>query len=379
MTACTGVASSPSSTPATSISSSAAPAGVLPAELQAKLNSALADVMSTYRVPGAAVGVWVPGVGSWTKAAGLADVEKKIPVSIDMSWPLRSVTKSFTVTVILQLVDEGRLRLDDTLDTYVPGVTDGDKITIRELANMSSGNADSDFVNDSFVREFSKDPDKIFTLKELNGLVMSQPAQFAPGTRRVYTNANTNLLGAVIEKVTGKPFADVLKQDILQQVGLDSTHYILNSKDWTQPHAGGYIVGPDGPEAQPQNMSIFGPAGSMVTTLDDARVWGDTLAEGLLLSPATQTQRELGAPLEVGPPYDLYALGMGETDGYWGHNGEGIGFTAAVFHSPTTGATIAVFMNESDVPTSGGDDAKVHPADKTFRAFAQILKTEVAK
>lgn len=100
---------------------------------------------------------------------------------------------------------------------------------------------------------------------------------------------------------------------------------------------------------------------------------GRALASGALLDPATQAGREQGSPLDAGPPYDLYALGIGETDGWWGHNGEGLGFTAAVFSNPATGASIVVFTNESNVA------GKAHPADQTFRRMAAILDGEAAR
>lgn len=343
---------------------SAAPAGELPAELGAELEEALTETMAEYDVPGAAVGVWVPGAGSWTTAAGLADVEEGVAATTDMTWPLRSVTKSYTVTLLLQLVDEGRLSLDDTIDDYVSGVTDGGEITLRQLADMSSGNAD--YTNENFLKVYSEDPATIFTLEQLNGFMLGEPARFAPGTEKVYTNANTNLLGAVIEAVTGEPFDQALQERILDPLGQTGTHYLTDVTDWTEPHPAGYIVEDGVPVAQEQNPSIFQAAGSMFTTLDDARVWAETLGDGALLSQGLQRLREQGAPLDEGPPYDLYALGIGQTDGWWGHNGEGIGFTAAVFHDPASGASIAVFMNESNVPD-------VHPADATFRRFAEIL------
>jgi D-alanyl-D-alanine carboxypeptidase len=275
------------------------------------------------------------------------------------------VTKSYTVTLILQLVDDRAISLDDTIDTYVDGVTDGDKITLRQLAGMSSGNAD--YTNDDFLAEFQKDRSKIFTLEELNGFALERPEQFAPGTRRVYTNANTNLLGAVVEKVTKRPFADVLEERILQPLGQTGTRYVLDARSWTEPHPVGYAPEESGPRPQPDNLSIFGPAGSMITTLEDGRVWGEILASGALLKPETQTERQQGGPLDAGPPYDLYALGMGQTDGWWGHNGEGLGFTAAVFHQPESGATVVAFMNESNVVP------KAHPADQLFRRVAKIL------
>lgn len=343
-----------------------APAGALPPALQRQLQQTLEATMAEYGVPGAAVGVWIPGEGAWTSASGLADIDSNTPASTDMAWPLRSITKSYTVTLILQLVDDGLIDLDDTIGQYVDGVTNGDAITLRELANMTSGNAD--YTNANFAAAYEADPTRIFTLADLNSFMLGEPAQFAPGAERVYTNANTNLLGAVVEKATGEPFAKVLNERILAPLALPDTRYIVDVDNWAQPHPSGYAPDEDGaPQEQPQNLSIFGPAGSMVTGLDDARAWGEALATGSLLTPQTQAERLQGAPLDAGPPYDLYALGIGETDGWRGHNGEGLGFTAAVFHDPESGATIAVFMNISNV------EPKAHPADQTFRRFAAIL------
>lgn len=364
-------ASSPATTTAPTVpavSRSAAPEGELPADLVAKLQQTVDDTMAEYDVPGAAVGVWIPGEGSWTAVAGLADVEANTPVTAEMQWPIRSITKSYTVTLILQLVDEGVISLDDTIDQYVDGVTDGDTITIRELANMSSGNADyftDDFVQDFFV----DDPDRIFTLDELNGYILGQPAQFAPGAEKVYTNANTNLLGKVVEVATGEEFSDVIAERILEPLGQTGTRYITDVSTWTEPHPLGYVPSDTGGrwDGQNPNLSALGPAGSMITSLDDARAWGETLVTGALLTPETQSEREKGEPLDAGPPYDEYALGMGQTDGWWGHNGEGLGFTAALFHDPETGATIAVFFNLSNY------EPKAHPADQLFRRLAAVL------
>ena len=347
-----------------------APAGELAASLQIQLQAAVDTTMATYAVPGSAVGVWVPGQGSWTSASGLADIANNLPVTTQMQWPLRSVTKSYTVTLLLQLVDEGRVSLDDPIAEFVDGVTGGDTINLRELANMSSGNAD--YTNQAFVDDFVKDPSRIFTLAELNSFALGQPAQFAPAASKVYTNANTNLIGAVIEKVTGEQFADVLKQRILDPLGQSGTNYITDVAKWTAPHATGYQFKGGVPEAQTENASIFAAAGSLFTTLDDARVWADTLGSGSLLKPETQREREMGSPLDAGPPYDQYALGIGETGGWWGHNGEGIGYTTAVFRDDSSGASIAVFMNESNVPDA-------HPADATFRALAGVLANGATK
>ncbi|WP_022884269.1 serine hydrolase domain-containing protein [Glaciibacter superstes] len=361
---CTTTASTVGATATTAaVTRPAAPEGELPAELQNQLQGALEQVMTEYDVPGAAAGVWIPGQGSWTTAAGLADVDGDVAVTADMTWPIRSITKSYTVTLLLQLADEGELNLDDTIDKYVDGITDGEQITLLELANMSSGNAD--YLNQEFSEEFTADPTKVYTLDELNGFVIGQPAQFAPGSEYRYTNANTNLLGAVIEKVTGQSYAESLDEHILEPLGQTGTTYITDVDDWTAPHPVGYFVTDGLPVSQDENPSILGAAGSLFSTLDDGRVWAQTLATGALLEPETQKLRQIGHQIPS-PPYDQYAVGMGEIGGWWGHNGEGLGFTAATFHNNETEASIVVYMNESDVP-------EVHPADATFRALAEVL------
>ncbi len=352
-----------SSAPSASDIRPAAPEGELSTELQAELQSALEQVMTEYDVPGAAAGVWIPGEGSWTTAVGLANVEDDLAVTTDMVWPIRSITKSYTVTLLLQLADAGALSLDDTLDQYVDGVTNGDQITLLELANMSSGNAD--YVGEEFIEDFSADPTRIYTLDELNAFVLGKPAQFAPGSEYLYTNANTNLLGAVIEKVTGETYAEALQERILTPLGQSDTTYITDVADWAEPHPVGYIDVDGALQPQVENASILGAAGSLFSTLEDGRVWAEILATGALLEPETQDLRRIGHPIPK-PPYDRYAVGMGETNGWWGHNGEGVGFTAATFHDVDTGTSIVVYMNESNVPG-------VHPADTAFRALADVL------
>ncbi|WP_396667244.1 serine hydrolase domain-containing protein [Microbacterium sp. R86528] len=346
----------------------AAPEGQLPELLQSELQATLDEKMAEYDVPGAVAGVWIPGEGSWMTAAGLADVEGGVDATTDMVWPIRSITKSYTVTLLLQLADEGTLSLDDTLDQYVDGVPNGDEITLLELANMSSGNAD--YVNEGFIEEFVADPTRVFTLDELNAAAIGQPARFAPGSEYLYTNSNINFLGSVIEEATGQRFTEVLTERILEPLEQTGTSYITDVDDWSEPHAVGYIVEDGVPIAQQENASIFGPAGSMFSTLDDGRVWAEMLGTGALVTPEMQEIREVGHEIPS-PPYDLYAVGIGTTDGWWGHNGEGIGFTAATFYEPETGASIVVYMNESNV----ADGA--HPADQTFRAMAAAIEASM--
>ncbi len=342
-----------------------APSGSLPAVTQAELQAAVDTSMATYGTPAAVVGVFVPGKGSWVSATGVADLTTGAEPTADMAWPLRSVTKSFTVTLILQLVDEGKLSLDDTVDQYLDGVPNGDRITIRQLADMSSGLAD--YTTEAFIDDFVADPDRIFTLDELNAYAFAEAPQFEPGTEFVYTNTNTNVLGSVVEKVTGQSFSDALSARILVPLGLSNTTYLDDGQPWAEPHATGYQPDDGLLTEQPANFSVFGPAGALVADVDDLRVWAEALGSGALLDAATQQERLQGHPLAEGPEYDQYALGIGELDGWWGHTGEGFGFTATAMYNPETGATIVVYTNLAQLPD------KSHPAEKLFLSLAPIV------
>ncbi len=331
----------------------------------AELGAALDETMAEYDVPGATVGVWVPGSGSWTTSVGVADLDTGAALTTAMVWPLRSITKSFVVTLVLQLVDRGEIDLDDPVDEYVSGVPNGSEVTVRQLANMTSGLPH--YTNDAWIEDFTADPDRVFTLDELDDYAFADEPQFAPGTEHVYTNTNTNVLGSIIEAVTGDPIETVLRRDILDPLGLEATAYLETPDQWDGPHAVGYQPDEGTLTEQPDNFSIFGPAGAMVSTLEDQRVWAEALATGALLEPATQAQRVEGAALDEGPEYDEYALGIGEIDGWWGHTGEGFGFSALTMHDDESGATVVIFMNLSNPDPPG------HPPTTLFRRYVDIL------
>lgn len=108
-------------------------------ELKQEMDRLLYEKMEKYNVPGAVVGIWAPGRGTWLKAKGKADIEADIDMSLTNTFRIGSISKTFNVTIILQLVDEGLLHLEDTLDEFVPWVPNSQNITIRQLCNNTSG------------------------------------------------------------------------------------------------------------------------------------------------------------------------------------------------------------------------------------------------
>lgn len=333
--------------------------------VQKAITNDIAEIMAKYDVPGAVVGIHLADKGDYTATVGVADLKTKAPLTTEMTWPLRSVTKSFVVTATLQLVEAGKLGLDDTIAKYAPNLPNADQITVRELANMTSGLPE--YTNDAFIKAYSANPDREFTADDLIGFAATEPAQFPPGAKHVYTNTNTVVLGRIIEMVTGMPIAQVLQQQIFTPLKLTHTAYAMNDADWPKPHAIGYQ--PDKKKLEPQgnNFSIFAAAGAMVSTLADLQIYVPALVNGTLLDPQLQAARLVGAPLDAGPEYDQYALGIGEVAGWWGHTGEGFGFTLAVMGQQGTDNSVVIFMNISNL-----DD---HPPTKLMRKIAATLKS----
>ena len=338
--------SSESAEPVVSPSASATPQA-LPSETTQILQAQLTKTMQRNDVPGGAVEVCVPGYEAWATAEGLADIESGTAMTTDMYWPLRSVTKSYTVTLLLQLVDEGKVSLDDTIDQWIPDVPNGDQITLRQLADMSSGAPE--YTTQAWIEDYVADPQRAFTTEELIAYALAEPAQFAPGERKVYTNTNTLLLGEVVAQEYGQPFDQVVTEQIIVPLGLTQTRYETAVNEWPGEHPTGYTPGDDGqPEAEPNNFTVLGPAGAMTSTLSDMCRWATALGSGELLEPATEQVRLQGAPLEQGPEYDEYLVGMGSLEGWVGHTGEGFGHTVLVMHNAESGASVAIGMNTSN-------------------------------
>lgn len=330
--------------------------------LTTQLQEVVDTTVAELGAPGAVVVVDTPD-GRWETAVGTADVESSTPVEAGLRWPLRSITKSFTTTLVLQLADEGALSLDDPISTWLEGIPGGDEVTVRQLATMTSGLAD--YTNEAFIEDFVADPERQFTLDELIAYGAQDPPVAEPGAEAVYTNTNTNILGRIVEEVTGQPFDEVLTERILDPLGLEDTVYPTSPDQWTSD-ATGYQPGEDGGlEPQPVNYSVFGPAGAMITTADDLLVWGEALATGELVEPGTQTERLEGQTLEEGPEYDRYAFGIGDLEGWWGHTGEGFGFTALVMHDDGSDTTVAIFMNASNLES--------HAPTTLFRRMVPLL------
>lgn len=325
------------------------------ADLQAQVEAIVDADVADAGVPGWVVLAWTPDE-EVAVVGGDAELDPDRAVVRGEVWPIRSITKSFTVTVVLQLVDEGVLSLADPIGDFLDDAPNPDA-TLAELASMRSGIRDyAD--TDGFVDELVADPERTWTDDELLALGFSLDPSFAPGEGYEYSNTNTVALGVIAEQVTGQALADLYAERIYEPLGLDATAYPEDGPI-PDPHAVGYDVDPDTGEVEPAlpvSLTALGPAGGMVSTGDDLRTWVDALVTGELVDDATQEERVAAAgPTDGGPEYDAYGLGIGEVDGFWGHTGEGLGFSAAALRAPDHDAGVVVLLNgppERDLPAA---------------------------
>jgi D-alanyl-D-alanine carboxypeptidase len=285
-----------------------------------------------------------------------------------------SETKTFTVTAVLQLVDQGKVALDDPIGKFVTGVPNGDAITIRQLAGMRSG-LPSYSASPEFAKVYVGDPQTQFTSEQLLAYAYQMPILFAPGTEFDYSNTNTVLLGTLVEKLSGQNFPDYLEQNIFDPVGLTSTSYPTDAA-YPSPHAQGYTVQTaDGQEAVSTdwNPSWGGPAGAMISTLDDLAIWAPVLADGTLLEPATQEQRLQVSPLSAETPDVGYGLGLFTVHGWIGHNGSLPGYQSLTIHRPDSDTSVVVLLNtDIAVPVEDGT-AIAQPSTLMGDAITSIL------
>jgi D-alanyl-D-alanine carboxypeptidase len=330
--------------------SSAADFRRLTPDVTRQVDDAVQQVMREANVPGVTVGLWTPDKGSHVRSFGVADKSNGQKMSSDLYIRIGSETKTFTVTALLKLVDEGKLNLNDPIGKYIGGVPNGDKITLRQLAGMRSGlfNYSED---PGFFKALTSDPRRPFTPQQLLDYAFKHPVLFPPGEKFSYCNTNLILLGLVVEKVGGAPIGEFIQKNVLAPAGLNHTSFPVDAT-FPSPHAQGYTDQTASGKVEVStnwNPSWGWAAGAIISDLQDLRVWARTVATGVLpdgtplISPATQKQRLTTPPTTI--PGAGYGLGIFNVQGWIGHNGSLPGYETLTIYLPSSQATIVVLLN----------------------------------
>ncbi|WP_304344770.1 serine hydrolase [Chryseobacterium koreense] len=338
-------------------------------EIRQKLDFMADSILQKTGLPGMVVGVWAPKKHlEYLEGKGVADMITKNPVKSDFNFRAGSLTKTFTVTLILQLVDENKLMLDDHLSKFFPDFPNAEIISVRNLANMTSGIPEYTATQE-FGSILSGDPLHQWQPEELIALVKDRPLLFQPGTKGYYSNSNTVLLGMIITKITGKTLAENYNSRILNPLKLTRTVFPINNlmpfnymKGYETDQTPGVY---DFDVSEFFDPSYAGAAGAMISNVGNLKTWVESLVGGKMISAGLHSQRFAGLPIAE-KHATIYGLGMLTFgDGYWGHTGELFGYSTVMMHNQETGATIVIaynYQNPQNLP------------DDFYRKIVRILK-----
>lgn len=302
---------------------------------------------------------------SWEKAAGVADLRSGAPMTTEHRFPIASVTKLFTATVVLQLVDEGALRLDDEVDSIEGGVT------VRQLLNHTSGLPHFLEIEELLEPLHADRAHRSgLTPRDTLAFLETKPRLSKPGEGWFYTGSNYVVLGLLVEDTTGSPLAEELRRRIIEPLGLQATD--MPDNPWTSPGlARGYLAadnpvlpdpGPDPIDTTELDLFSWG-GGGMVSTARDVARFLHALLGGELLPPALREEM-LTTVASDWPESDAYGLGIEEVTSVmgpestcgsaWGHLGFTLGHTTIALASETGDRQVVVLANASVVTEEMG-------------------------
>ncbi|WP_406319739.1 beta-lactamase family protein [Streptosporangium sp. NBC_01639] len=286
----------------------------------------------------------------WAAAAGVRDLKSRRPADADGYFRIGSVTKTFVATVVLQLSDERRLRLDDPVERHLPGVVpNGGRITVRQVLNHTSGL--HDYMSEpgySTNRWRGVDRFRDYTPAHLLKVAFSRPPDFKPGEKWRYSNTNYIVAGLLVEKLTGRPYGEEIGRRVLRPLHLTQTIVPGTRPGLPGPHAHGYTTLSTGQvvDATRMDPSLDWAAGEMISTTRDLTVFFDALLAGKLTSARSLDAMRATVATGVGFRYGLglqeYALPCGRS--LWGHSGELLGYMTFAFRSDD-GRRLAMSVN----------------------------------
>lgn len=371
---------------------------VTPQQLQSALESAIAK-----GAPGLSAAIATRQGVIWTGTAGYADIKARTPIQTSNLFGVGSITKVFVTTVIMQLVQEGRLDLDNTAAKILgldvtKGIANADRATLAQLLAHTGGviswEDDPRWIREG--RGSKLDPSHLWGKTEPLDYIRGpeHPALNAPGEKHNYSNTNYTLLGLVIEKVTGHTAESEIRRRVLEPLKLRDTflegfetfdtkrlphryHWATPTFEQTAGIAKGFQrVRPDLIDATGSNLSVEWTAGGMVSTPSDLALFALALRDARIISPASLKFITQWTPAWKGAEVGHGLFRTQNQQGYnIGHNGSVLGFTGSFYWTEQGDAIVAVLsnvgtMHAGDVPTSAAHVAQQPEFAKLAVQFA---------
>ena len=340
------------------------------AALQAVVEKAAKDLY----VPGAMVVLRTPQ-GDFATSYGTTELGAQTPPAGDTHFRIASNTKTFTSALVVLLAQDGKLTFSDPVSKYVPGVPDGDHITIAQLLTMRSGLFNYTAASE-FAETLDADPAKAWTPQEGLAIAFAHPREFAPGAEYEYNNTNYALLGLIAEKVGGRPLAEQFQDRLFGPIGLAQTSSpATDDASIPAPYSHGYMYGDSGYALRDlsyppdmvaairagtlkpvdytnQNPSYARAAGGAISTADDLATWINALVSGRVFDAGYQKQwlnslqaEDPGAPDGQKYGYGISYQRFGPDAAMYYHGGELPGFNSFMGHDPDNDVTLVIWTN----------------------------------
>jgi CubicO group peptidase (beta-lactamase class C family) len=321
-------------------------------ELRTKIDKLANEALTKSGVPSASIAVVRDGKIVYLNAYGDARLEPKVAAKSEMRYSIGSISKQFTAAAILFLQEEGKLSLDDKVAKFVPDLTRANEVTIRQLLSHTSGY--QDYWPQDYVMPMMLQP---VTSAKIMDLWARKPLDFDPGTKWQYSNTNYVIAGVIIEKASGKPMRDYLREKIFAPLGMKSVTNIDEQK-LTESDPTGYLRYGLGPlrVAPKEGTGWLFAAGELAMTAEDLAKWNISLMDQKLMKPASyrELERETQLTNGLGTRYGLgVSVGMEAGHRAVSHGGEVSGFTAESVVFPDDRVSVVTLTNQDAVSASG--------------------------
>ncbi len=323
------------------------------------LDSVIRDDIQKLNIQGVVVAVWIPGEGDYFFAEGIADNETGRKRAIDDQFRIASITKTFTATVVEELIKEGKIKRSDRLSKYYPNFPNADKISIKDLLNMRSGIAD--FADKTFLLEYYNNPLMKISVNDIIAMSAKKADLFKePNIETVYCNVNYILLGSIAEKVTGNDIGVEITKRIINPLNMTDSLYPVN--DILPGKLHGYSWNAE--KEQFDDMTTLNPlptgaAGAVISNVHDLKKYVKVMYDSAKDTPRLKTYSFKGAP-----DWLRYGEGISQMGPFWGHNGTIFGFSTEMWYLPEKDAVIIVNVNRLDL-----DDHS-----KSSKIFADVTR-----
>jgi D-alanyl-D-alanine carboxypeptidase len=336
-------------------------------------------------VPGAVV-LLRTAQGDFTVTYGTTKLGAKIPPGLDTYFRIASNTKTMTAAVIMQLVQEGKISVGDPVSKYVPGVPNGNNITVAQLLEMRSGLYNYTDAPE-LATSMDHDPARVWSAAEVLRIAFAHPPNFAPGAAYEYCNTNYVLLGLIAEKTGGQPLGKAMQDRLFGPLHLQHTEMpAANVNTIPQPYSHGYLYGsssvalvgepPYSPEVKAAakagtllphdytdvNHSFSAGAGGVISTASDLAIWIEALVTGRVLNAKYQRlwldslqPEDPSKPQGQRYGYGISQMSWGRNTMYF-HGGETAGYNSFIGYDPNSKVTLVVWTNLAvsldDMPTA---------------------------